>query len=92
MTKELPARPSLEHLKAQTKDLLEALREGAPAAYERFRRHLRAARGASDERLRGMHLALHDAQSVLAREYGFQSWAELKIASKPKPVTPRSPT
>src|SRR5688572_2671350 len=90
MKRELPARPSLEHLKAQAKDLLEALREelrGASTpeaaakqeqtAQERFRQGLPAARNASAEKL--AQLALHDAQSVIAREYGFASWADLKL-------------
>jgi Lon protease-like protein len=80
MTRELPARPSLQHLKAQAKDLLSALRAGAPEARERFRQGLPAARGASDAKLADMGLALHDAQSVIAREYGFASWPELKAA------------
>jgi Lon protease-like protein len=76
----LPERPSLEHLKTQAKDLLEALRAGAPEALERVRQSLPAARGASNERIAQLQLALHDAQSVLAREHGFASWSELKTA------------
>lgn len=78
MKRELPARPSLEHLKAQAKDLLEAARHGEAAAQERFRQGLPAARGASAAKL--AKLALHDAQSLIAREYGFASWSELKSA------------
>ena len=80
VTQALPSRPNLEHLKAQAKDLLEALRAGAPAALERFRQGLPAARGASADKIAAMSLALHDAQSVIAREYSFASWAELKQA------------
>jgi len=76
--RELPERPSLEHLKSQAKDLLEGARAGAPEALERVRRSLPAARGASAEAV--AQLALHDAQSVVAREYGFASWAELRAA------------
>jgi Lon protease-like protein len=78
MRKELPVRPNLEHLKSQAKDLLEAARRGERTALERFTRALPAARGADGERLAAMELALHDAQSVIAREYGFASWSELK--------------
>src|SRR5262245_10424262 len=78
MRKELPARPNLEHLKSQAKDLLEAYRRQDHDALQRFRDALPAAKAASDEQLSVMNLALHDAQSVIAREYGFASWAELR--------------
>jgi hypothetical protein len=78
MSKQLPVRPSLEHLKTQAKDLLVALERGDAAAFKRIRQSLPAAHGATDARLRKLGLALHDAQSVVAREYGFASWAELK--------------
>lgn len=63
----LPERADLEHLKKQAKALLHAAQGGEPAALSRFRAELRATR-----------LALHDAQSVIAREYGFKSWNELR--------------
>ena len=78
MRKELPARPNLEHIKAQAKDLLVAFQRGDDAAVSRFRDALPALRGQSDERVRGATLALHDAQSAIAREYGFESFAALK--------------
>jgi Lon protease-like protein len=78
--KELPERPSLEHLKSQAKDLLEGVRSGAPEALERVRHTLPAARNANAAKIAQLQLALHDAQSVIAREYGFASWAELKAA------------
>ena len=66
----LPARPSLEQLQKQAKELLRKHREGDRAAMERFR--LAAPRIVSRE------AALADAQFVVAREYGFESWAKLK--------------
>lgn len=78
MRKELPVRPNLEHLKSQAKDLLDAFRRKEPAALQRFRESLPAARGAGDDALAAMDLALHDAQSVIAREYGLASFAELR--------------
>lgn len=74
MKKTLPARPSLEHLKAQAKDLLAAAARADATALERIRAELPAARFAVES----MKLALHDAQSVIAREYGFASFAELR--------------
>jgi ankyrin repeat protein len=52
--------------------------DGAPGAFERLRTSLPAAHGKSDADLRGMNLRLHDAQSCIAREYGFTSWSELR--------------
>jgi hypothetical protein len=78
MSKQLPVRPSLDHLEAQAKDLLVAVERHDTDAFARVRRSLPAARGAADEKIRCLGLALHDAQSVIAREYGFSSWAELK--------------
>jgi len=78
MQKKLPERPSLEHLKSQAKDLLAAFRRKEMAAAERVREGLPAARGRSLEDFAAEQLALHDAQSVIAREYGFESWASLR--------------
>jgi Lon protease-like protein len=90
MTKELPARAHLEHLKSQAKDLLSAFKRGEPAALARFRTSLPAARGANDAKLVKMPLALHDAQSVLAREYGFASFGELKAEVERRTLSPEA--
>jgi len=74
----LPERPDLSHLKAQAKDLLRRYRRGDLSAAARLRRWLPAARGADDAALTALDLRLHDAQSCVAREYGFASWPELK--------------
>lgn len=74
----LPARPDLGHLKKQAKDLLSLYRGGDPVAIERFRAFLPAAAGQSDPAIAQMALRLHDAQSCVAREYGFASWADLQ--------------
>ena len=63
----LPARPSLEQLRKQAKELLRACRDGDGAALERVRRHKPQATDPS----------LADAQFALAREYGFESWPGL---------------
>ncbi|HMJ60495.1 MAG TPA: hypothetical protein VK493_01990 [Bryobacteraceae bacterium] len=59
----LPARPSLEQLQKQAKDLLRQYRGGESVARQRF--HAAIPR-------------LADAQFVIAREYGFETWAKLK--------------
>jgi ankyrin repeat protein len=68
-TRTLSARPDLAQLRRQAKELLAAFREGRPAATMEFRAHLRRTDRAS--------VALHDAQFVLARAYGFDSWPRL---------------
>ncbi len=67
----LPARPSLEQLRKQAKELLRDYRNHDRDAVERF--HAHHPRAVSDEAV-----ALADAQLVLARDYGFPSWARLK--------------
>jgi ankyrin repeat protein len=70
MTRRLPDRPSLEHLKKQAKRVLQGLVEKNPEALERYRALL--SRPAPEPPL------LADAQLALARDYGFASWARLK--------------
>jgi hypothetical protein len=62
----LPAQPNLDQLRHQARDLLRAAQAGDAAAAERI--------GAvSDQR------TLAAAQLAIAREYGFASWAKLKL-------------
>lgn len=72
-----PNRPNLDLLKKQAKDLLAAYRRGDPDAFARFRETLPAAMGKSDQAISALALRLHDAQSCLAREYGFPSWTDM---------------
>ena len=76
--KDLPQRPHLGHLKKQAKELLAAYRERDVAALARLRAALPAADGRGDDAIVAMDLRLADAQSCLAREYGFASWTQLK--------------
>ena len=66
----LPARPSLEQLRNQAKELLRAYREGHEKAVQRLR--------AVAPRSAGGMPVLADSQFVIAREHGFESWAALK--------------
>src|SRR5262245_53768560 len=61
----LPARPNLEQLRHQAKDLLRAARAGDVVAISRIQ-------AVSDR------LNLAAAQLVVARDHGFSSWARLK--------------
>jgi len=84
---QLPARPSLEQLRNQAKDLLRACRAGDAAALARLRAHQPAAAAAD--------VSLADAQFALAREYGFDSWPKLarhvEIVSAPHGLSTRPP-
>jgi ankyrin repeat protein len=69
-TRRLPAHPNLAQLRKQAKDLLKECRAGAAAAIaeiKQFERNPDLSR-----------IALSDAQRVLARAYGYASWAKLK--------------
>jgi hypothetical protein len=68
-TPRLPARPSLEQLQKQAKELLRQHRASNPAAADRFR--------AANQHATGRR-TLADAQFVVARECGFETWAKLK--------------
>jgi ankyrin repeat protein len=71
-TSGLPARPSLEQLRKQAKDLLRAARAGDASAAARLR--------AVSTRFDSTDAAtpiLADAQLAIAREHGFTSWSEL---------------
>jgi ankyrin repeat protein len=75
--RQLPERPNLDQLKRQAKDLLRAARAHDAAALARFRTLPSFARH-SDGDLAHASLGLHDAQSVIAREYGLDSWNALR--------------
>jgi len=69
-TRRLPKQPSLEQLRKQAKDLLEQYRAGDSAAVTEVHQFEAQPDPAT--------FALHDAQRVLARAYGFESWPKLK--------------
>jgi ankyrin repeat protein len=64
--------PDIDQLKRQAKELLEAYRASAAEAVA----EVTAYHGTADPET----FALHDAQFVLARSYGFESWPKLKAA------------
>ena len=70
----LPARPSLEQLRKQAKELVRAYRAGDATAHARLRSHKPSLSGATGD----APASLADAQFVLARELGFDSWPKLK--------------
>jgi ankyrin repeat protein len=75
MKRRLPTRrmrehPDLEQLKRQAKELLRKFLAREAAAVAEVNTHYRVADASQ--------FALHDAQLVLARSYGFESWPKLK--------------
>ena len=82
-----PYRPDFNQFKRQAKELLKAYRAGDAEAVEEVQRYERAPEPAT--------FALHDAQRVLARSYGFPSWQKLKsyvqtIEPYWRPLEPKS--
>jgi ankyrin repeat protein len=69
-TRHLAEHPDLDQLKRQARELLGAYQAGQPAAIAEVGQHYRDADPAT--------FALHDAQLVIARAYGFESWPRLK--------------
>jgi hypothetical protein len=67
MPTELPPHPNLQHLKKQAKALLHDFHERKPDATEKF----------TALRL-NVPPKLSDAQHLVARDYGFDSWSEMK--------------
>jgi len=76
----LPPNPSLDQQRKLAKELARDVRAGDSEALGRVRKHL------PDK----PRLTLADAQLVLAREYGFRSWAELKAHIEGAVATPPS--
>ncbi|NKB72585.1 MAG: hypothetical protein GKR89_36375 [Candidatus Latescibacteria bacterium] len=74
----LPPNPSLEQLKKQAKALLKAHRAGETEVVSRLRASVPQLASASDADIRHENFALHDAQTVIAREYGFEHWQALE--------------
>jgi ankyrin repeat protein len=68
----LPARPNLEQYKKQAKELLRDASALEPTALARFHKHHPRVQNSSPHQPADLTLA--DAQIVLAREHGFNSW------------------
>jgi hypothetical protein len=92
-TRQLPDRPNLEQYKKQAKELLSAWNAGDSAAAARFREHHPRLTNVTEPDSRSTILALADAQLVLAREHGFESWSKfaqhLATAVKEPPAADR---
>ena len=74
----LPERPHLDVPKREARELLDAWRTGDADALERIRHRHPRLREADDQAIARAAFRLSDAQLVIAREYGFTHWAQLK--------------
>ena len=70
--------PDLDQLRRQAKELLRAHSAGDTQARQRVARALPKLAGTSWDRTAGFRARLTDAQLVIARERGFDSWPKLK--------------
>ncbi len=70
----LPDRPCLEQYKQQAKDLLRGHAEAAPVALDRIARNHPRLHNQPPDVTRSAPFRLADAQLVIAREHGFESW------------------
>lgn len=76
--KTLPQRPSLDQLRRQAKELLKQLQQHDLSALDRVRESHPEFQNTSHAKLNITAFALNHTQLVIAREYGFTSWAKLK--------------
>jgi ankyrin repeat protein len=72
-SREIPKTPSLEFDRKRSKRLLAAARRGDPGVLALFSAHHPRFAGVAPEAWMKA-VALHDAELVVAREYGFSSW------------------
>jgi len=77
MSKSLPDRPNLDHVKNEAKALLKANRAGDAGGCAPLREVPRL-RNASDAVILAAQLTLQEVQHAVAVGYGFQGWKELK--------------
>jgi ubiquinone/menaquinone biosynthesis C-methylase UbiE len=74
----LPRHPNLEFLKKEAKALRALHRQGDSACCARLRDHDTAFKDKSDTEILATRFSINDAQRIIAREYGYTSWATLK--------------
>jgi ankyrin repeat protein len=70
----LPARPNLEQYKKQAKDLAKGCGLRIADALARVRQHHPRFHGSAESAIQAGQVRLTDAQLVIAREHGFESW------------------
>ncbi|MFI4854686.1 MAG: TIGR03067 domain-containing protein [Phycisphaerales bacterium JB065] len=77
MSKPLPHRPNLDHLRRQAKNLLARVRAGESESIQFLIEYLPAVNGMSAAEIVSAGLRLADMQFAIARSTGFGSWPKL---------------
>lgn len=77
VSRDFPAQPHLDVPKKQARELFAQVRSGVTDALDRIRRRHPQFQAEKDDAI-SARLKLSDAQLVIAREYGFSSWTQLK--------------
>lgn len=83
--------PNLENLKKQAKLVLRWHREGHYPVAAQIRRHLPRFAKMKDAEILAAEFKLSDAQDLVAREQGFESWQASKASLATKPPDKKSP-
>ena len=78
MSRKLHSKPSLHQLKRQAKELQTACRNGDPEVCAWVKKLLPRLKNASQAEVWAGEVSLSEAQLVIARRYGFDSWPKLK--------------
>lgn len=77
-TRRLPQNPSLNLLSNIAKKLRKAHKSRDPSVYQRIRSHHPAHSAVPVSSIGDVKFSLRDAQLVVAREHGFDNWADMK--------------
>ncbi len=77
-SRQLPPNANLRQLRNQAKDLCRACRKGDPDAIRRIGETHPSFSGQTQAEIAAAGIVLADAQLVIARELGFDSWPKLK--------------
>jgi ankyrin repeat protein len=77
-SRQLPPDANLRQLRNQAKDLRRAFKQGDPNAIQRIGQNHPRLSGLTQAEIATAGISLADAQLVLARELGFDSWPKLK--------------
>lgn len=91
MAAALPSHPNLDHLKKQAKDLLKSFKAGDTAVCALLQEHLPRFADLSPDKILAANFSLHDAQQVIACEYGFENWSALRQSVEDRAQQQRAP-
>jgi ubiquinone/menaquinone biosynthesis C-methylase UbiE len=76
--KSLPTNPNLEFLKKEAKALRALHKQGKATCCELIRLYDTSYKNKTDAEILAERFSINDAQRIVAREYGYTSWATLK--------------